>query len=237
MDHYAALVIALLSLSLLLAFIAADGGLWTSTLIENNKFFNGTLDFGLTTYYSDGKFDQSVFPGPHDTDVTYKQAKADSSTSNDFDLELDFENLENAGRGVTGFLVTGAIINVLVVILTALIGFGKRTSLAKFFFPAFICGMVCMFLAMLVWILLGHTAALHVPMDFFAPRVGYIKLSGPKATRATGWSYQTFAAAFCFNLFAFVPAHFFAKSIKSAGGGDDFAATAQPSNGFQADDY
>jgi len=61
-----AAMLGLMSLSVLLAIIGSNGGVWSVNELENNRFFNGTIYFGLTEFYTEGNFDESVFPGPHD---------------------------------------------------------------------------------------------------------------------------------------------------------------------------
>ena len=114
--------------------------------------------------------------------------------------------------------------------------------LHKFSFALCVCGFFCTAMAMLIWILLGHTASLHVPMDLFATvnPVSGVKDAGPKSDRFIGSSYSCQAAAFCFSLFSLPLALFNHKKSAETGdwdsAGDSSSAAAGGTGGFQSSD-
>lgn len=228
--------VGLIALSTLLSLIASGGGSWTECDVQENAVYNGALVFGLASFKGGGSYVNATFmPGS----IGGRQSYSDIMAAGlEFDTHLDFENLQNAGDGTVFFLVVSALFNLAALVSLYGVHSGKFQILHRFSFYLCVAGCACTCMAMLIWLLLGHTASLHVPMDLFAKNDGNgNKMPGPKSDRSTGSSYQCQAAAFCFSLFA-LPLAFFAQ--KKAGQTEDWDSAGSSDimggGGFQSSD-
>jgi len=198
-------VVGTFTLIFIFSIAAGSGGNWSGSKSVAHE--NGTIVLHTTAIYGLTQMDLDVPTLFHET-IAYADAKAHT---HNFDLILDFEDVIDAGRAATAFLVLSMLVGPVVIMLHLCIWPIRRgTELAgRLGLPLAVTTSFLLLLAWIIWAALGHTAAKHIAVDQYPEAM-------PDMTH--GWCFEITVTAFVFSLIGVLLTYFLQRMVKDEGG-------------------